>query len=218
MRTIRWITAAAFLIASSAQAALISVTADVGWSCATGTGGFEPGCIPDVERGMVNFVYNTSIPDSDPSSTNGAYSGAIVAFAMTIEQQSRPDLFFTLAPGANSMTTSFSSLGDKYVTMSLTASDQSGAYGNVGFLLRADIPRGAPPYDSIPLADAWSTAGARAGSAVGIANETDWGINFRAVTLVPTSNTLALLLAGAIALSACAVARRTVDSGCRQRH
>lgn len=98
------ILALAMLVASSAQGALISVTAESGWSCSTGGGeGFEPGCSPDAELGMLNFVYDTTTPDSSPDPAMGVYSGALVAFTMTVEQQTRPDLFFTLAPGPNAM-------------------------------------------------------------------------------------------------------------------
>lgn len=210
MRAIRYITAAAFLFASSAQAALISVTADVGWSCGTGSGGFEPGCSPNVERGMMNFVYNTSIADSDASPATGVYGGAIVAFTMTVEQQTRPDLFFTLAPGPNAFNV-YTAAGDKGFSVVLTAQEHSGAYGYVDFQFNG-YAVGLPLDDLIPSRSYWDRAGAYvAWASVDNVSETDWGINFRAVTLVPTSGTLALLLGGAISLTAGAVARRRAD-------
>lgn len=208
MRAIRCIAAAAFLFASSAHAALISVTADIGWSCGTGTGGFEPGCSPDVERGMMNFVYNTSISDSDASPATGVYSGAIVAFTMTVEQQTRPDLFFTLAPGPNSFNVSTAS-GDKGFSISLTAQEHSGAYGLVDFIFNGyAVGPSLWPHDSIPAASYWERATAYVAWAVEGPTETDWGINFRAVTLVPVTGTLALLFGGALPLLAGGLLRR----------
>lgn len=223
MRVIRCIAAAAFLFASGAHAALISVTADVGWSCGTGTGGFESGCTPQVEWGKMNLVYNTSVSDSDASSTHGAYSGAIVAFTMTVEQQSRPDLFFTLAPGPNAFEV-WTGNGDKAFSISLTAQDQSGAYGYVGFRLNGYRTGLLLPDDLIYSTSDWAKAIGYVASAytgppaADWVSETDWSTGFRAVTLVSTADTLALLLGGAVPLFAGALVRRRVagDRGLRR--
>lgn len=206
MRVIRCIAAAAFLFASSAQAALISVTADTGWYAVA----FEGVVIP--EYGTMNLVYDTSVPDSDPSPTVGLYQGAIISFVMTVEQQNRPDLFFTLAPGSNSMRISFP-VGDKAFQIFLTALDQSGAYGLVPVYLQG-YRSGGPQDDLIPDAGYWGSRTFAQPSSVGPAQETDWGWNFRAVTLVPTAGTLALLLGGAAPLIAGGLVRRRVARSC----
>lgn len=210
MRVIRGIAAAAFLVASSAHAALISVTADTGWFAVA----FEGVVIP--ELGTMNMVYDTSVLDSDPSAAVGVYDGAIVSFTMTVAQQNRPDLFFTLAPGSNSIRISFPT-GNKAFQLSFTAQDQSGAYGLVAAYLQGYRIYSGPFDDLIPDAAYWNSGIAAQPGWVGPAQETDWGWNFRAVTLVPTSDTLALLLAGAIPLTAGAIAGQRVGRRCRSR-
>lgn len=196
--------ALAMMVATSTQAALISVTADSGWSCGTGIGGFELGCTPDVEWATINFVYSTSTHDTDPDPTWGAYEGALVAFTMTVEQQSRPDLFFTLAPGTNSIVVSY--WGEKGLTLLFTATEQSGAYGdNSDMHFQLNVGNaGLHSDDSIPGVSYWERAFAYVGSAGGV-SETDWAWNFRAVSFAPLPGTLALLSLG---LAGFAAARR----------
>lgn len=204
MQIIRCIMAAAFLWASSAQAALVSVTADTGWFAVA----FEGVVIP--EYGTMNLVYDTSVPDSDPSSTYGRYDGAIVSFVMTVTQQNRPDLFFTLAPGPNSLKVGYPN-GNKFFTIRLTAMDQSGAYGLVPVVLNGYRAASLGLDDLMPDAAYWNSGiVAAAGSSVGPAQETDWGWNFRAVTLVPTTGTVALLFGGVAPLVAGGLLRRRV--------
>lgn len=210
----KWILALAMLVAGSAQAALISVTAESGWSCSTGGGeGFEPGCTPDAERGMMNFVYNTSTADSDPDPTRGVYAGALVAFTMTVEQQTRPDLFFTLAPGSNALLVYF--WGEKGVTLEFTATEQSGAYGDSSdMFFRLNVGNaGFHSDDSIPLVSYWERAFAYVGYA-GAVGETDWAVGFRAVE-IPLPNTLALTGLGLFLAARCRKLqgrRETIDS------
>lgn len=215
MRAIRYIAAAAFLFASSAQAALISVTADVGWYAIP----FEGVVIP--EYGTMNLVYDTSVTDSDPSATTGRYDGAIVSFVMTVEQQNRPDLFFTLTPGPTSISVYSSAWsGDTGIEIALTATEHSGAYGaasNMPFFGRVIWP-GHPFGDLLPAASDWhkTPAGPFAYVAyLGPALETDWAWNFRAVTLVPAPGSAALLLLGACVLAGGGFTGRRFASGAK---
>jgi len=196
----KWILALAMLVAGSANAALISVTANSGWSCGTGDGGFEAGCTPDVEYGMVNFVYDTSVPDSNPNPSPeiGVYSGALVAFTMTVEQQTRPDLFFTLAPGPNTLRVGLYE-GVTFLRLEFNATEQSGAFGE-----SSDMQFGLNIYGgfyvdmpemSLPGVSYWDSATAYVGGASGPgggASETDWAWSFRAVE-IPLPGTLALM-------------------------
>lgn len=201
----------AMLVATSAQASLISVTANSGWSCGTGTGGFEPGCSPNVEFGMMNFVYDTSVLDSDPDPLSGVYLGALVAFTMTVEQQTRPDLFFTLAPGPNELRVP--SFAEKWVRLRFVATEQSGAYGDSSDMLFSlgFYHAGIFADDSLPGASYWEGATALVGDVAGV-NETDFAWNIRAVE-IPVPGTLALICIGLPLL-----ARRRKAAGIRDTH
>lgn len=204
MRVIRCIAAAAFLFASSAHAALVSVTADTGWFAQS----FEGVVIP--EFGTMNLVYDTSVTDSDPSPTVGRYDGAIVSFVMTVEQQNRPDLFFTLAPAPTTITVLVGPGDGAVVEFLLTATEQSGAYGiasDMTFRGRVLWFRDIYPGDSLPRVADWNTGyGGWPGpvahvASLGPALEHDWAWNFRAVEL-PLTGTWPLMVGGALPLLA----------------
>jgi hypothetical protein len=82
-RALALITSLTFTV--SAQAGLINLTVPVGWSCATGTGGFEPTCDPAVETGWMSLTYLTDVADSD-TFTTGRFENAIVDFSMTVAE------------------------------------------------------------------------------------------------------------------------------------
>lgn len=211
MRTIRGLVAAGFLMASSAHAALISVTADTGWFAVP----FEGIVIP--EYGTMNLVYDSSVTDSNPDPTVGVYNGAIVSFTMTVEQQNRPDLFFTLAPGPNALTVGYP-LGNKFFTLTLTAEDQSGAYGQVPVVLNGYRVFSTGLDDLMPDAAYWESGIVAFVGSVGPASETDWGWNFRAVTLVPTVGTFSLMIGGLVPIAATRFLRRRSDRHRRLRN
>lgn len=146
MRIMGSLAVAAVLAAGSlgAQASLVVVTAPVGWSCGTGTGGFEPGCTPDVERGTLNFTYELSTPDSDPDPLRGAFQGAITSFSMTVKQQTRPDLNFVLAGSGFIFT---QSEFDFSMHLSVYVIDVSGALGAGS--LNLGITGGRPYPESV---------------------------------------------------------------------
>lgn len=188
----------------SEASTLVTVSAPVGWSCGTGTGGFEAGCNPNVEQGTFGFTYDLSVADSDPDPTRGVFQGAITSFYMTVQQKTRPDLLFTLA-GANSITLG-SPGGDLGFRLDLAAFDQSGSMGTASIWLnvyRVSYLMSHPDgLNYLPGASFWSGAVAFVGNVSGAGynvNETDWGVAFDASGAeqrAPEPGTVGLMLLG----------------------
>ena len=193
----------------SEASTLVSVSAPVGWSCGTGTGGFEAGCNPNVEQGTFGFTYDLSVADSDPDPTRGLFQGAITSFHMTVQQETRPDLQFTLA-GANSITLG-SPGGDLGFSLNLAAFDQSGSLGTATIRLnvyRVSYLMSHPDgLNHLPGASFWSGATAFVGNVSGAGynvNETDWGVSFSAngaERRIPEPATGVLMLVGLAAVA-----------------
>lgn len=74
------------------------VSGEVGFSCGTGTGGFEKYCSDgeNIERGHFSLTYELSVRDSDSSVEGGLFRGAITSFEMGVSQINRPYLYFSL--------------------------------------------------------------------------------------------------------------------------
>jgi hypothetical protein len=182
---------------SSSQATLIDVTSAVAWSCGTGSCGFEPGGDPDVERGRLAFQYVLESPDVDPDPLRGLFAGAITAFRMVVDQQTRPDLVFTLAgPSQISFVRYSVRVG---LSLDVAAFDESGALGFGTFHLpvyvnfSSSYPSGN--VNVLPDAAFWLNAYGYMGSGFG-EGETDWGSNFSAVQVATVPEPSSLSLAG----------------------
>lgn len=113
---------------------LIEVTGLTGWSCGTGTGGFEGRCGhgENVEKGPFDLIYDPLIPDSDDRDTVGVFRGAITQFTMTVRQSARPDLLFTLV-GRGDILLGYASDGAEAMTWRMTLSEANNAFAPSAF-------------------------------------------------------------------------------------
>jgi hypothetical protein len=203
MRKSLWALAGALLIwINPAQASLIQVSGQLGWSCGTGSGGFEPGCAPDVERGTFSFAYDTSVIDSDSRIGYGLFLDAFRSFTMTVEQTTRPDLLFTLTGGENAITRGLSGDAD-WLRITVALAEVSSAVSASSFTFNFLVCcRGVGFPDETPtIENYWSRSpyGLVAyGTGVG---ETDWLYNatLRAA-VIPEPSAPLLLTIGLLAL------------------
>jgi hypothetical protein len=189
-------------LAASAHAALIEVSGRSDWSCGTGTGGFEPGCSPDVETGVFSFTYDADAVDEDPAILRAVYSNIIRSFTMTVEQESRPDLLFTLASPVNSLRSGVSQSGETYVTFSVTLAESNNVVGTSAFTFNT-YRNGVPIVPSVlPTPDNYWPRNiiGFVGSGAGV-TETDW-LHPGSITsrVIPEPAAPLLLAAGLLAL------------------
>ncbi len=182
--------------AASVHAAHVSVTAQAGWFASTFEG-------LGLELGWVNFTYDQSAPDSDPDPARGEYRDALTSFTMTVGQQSRPDLFFTLSSEPSLMVVgSGVAHGDASVQIIATLTEHSGAYGDLAGHFTMYRP-GPADDDALPGASFWNSSAPHVVAFVGSlgpAVETDWAWDFRA-TEIPAPGSAALLGLGLAALA-----------------
>lgn len=198
----------------------ISVSADVGWSCGTGTGGFEAGCI--TERGRLEFTYEDSVLDTNPDPNAGTFEGAIVSFRMLVNQELRPDLRFALVPGPSRITTTALGAGDLYATFSWLGTEASGLFPASSFSFSvynvSNLSHEGGSLSAVPSLAFWQGATAYGASVAPLngtatVGETDWGQSFVA-SAAPEASSLAMAALGLLIVGAATPAgrRRTAPS------
>lgn len=175
---------------------LVQVTGEVGFSCTTGTGGFEKYCEDHhIETGMLSLIYDPIIPDSDHSEHHGLFRGTIRSFEMTVSQVNRPDLSFSLA-GRGDIYRGWD--GD-WFTWTMTLKEANDVFAPSLFSFGMYL-QGAGNPNEMPAADIWPLVTAFGGGGAGV-NETDWlySGNLSASTIprpVPAPPSIWLLLIG----------------------
>ena len=175
-----------------ARADIVLVTAQVGWSCGTGTGGFEPGCSPDLEQGQLTMTYDSAAIDTDAAPGQGTFVNPLYSFRMTVEQTARPDLVFTLA-GSSRLGFGSDGFGSK-LTLHVDVVDESGALGRGSFILDVVSPDDLLDHDQMPQVPFWQFARGIGGSGYGV-QETDWAPGF-AATAVTEPISIACVVTG----------------------
>jgi hypothetical protein len=195
------ILAASLLFASNdTSAALVTVAADVTWTCTTGNGGFEAGCNPDVETGNIVFNYWSDVIDTDQGLSAGQFESPLASFSMTVEQQSRPDLVFSLS-GPSAIRFAANSSGDTLLQLTADVLDQSGSLGYGSFVLNVYRTNFLGDVNELPGASFWNGAIAYVGVGYGV-SETDWASNFTvSATEIAEPSTIAAVVFGLIALA-----------------
>lgn len=181
---------------------LIRLTGAVGWSCGTGTGGFESGCQPNVEQGRFDLIYDPLIPDSDSRNEVGLFRGAITYFTMTVSQTTRPDLLFSLV-GRGDIYRGFTSAGGEGMSWHITLSEDRNTFPISLFTFGMYFSGWAENVNEVPTTEnLWQrqvTGLVASGAGV---SETDWLYPGSLVASsiarpVPIPSTLWLCLVGA---------------------
>lgn len=185
------------------------ITGEVGFSCGTGTGGFEKYCSDgeNIERGSFSLTYELSGRDSDLSEDRGFFRSAIKSFEMTVSQINRPHLYFSLV-GHGDLQRS----GNDWVWWQMKLAEENGVVAPSSFMFGLYQLQLSNPNE-LPTSDFWSrgVVGLLGGGA-GV-SETDWLYpdSLRAGTVpgpvaIPESGSLWLMLIG---LAGAAVQRRS---------
>lgn len=193
-----------WIITLPAMASEILVSGNVGWSCGTGTGGFEPLCNPDVERGYFELLYDDSAVDSDPAYETGLFDSSVLSFRMIVEQSTRPNLEFELASGPTQISSRVLGGSDLSVSFRFLMSEASALFPvsevSLGFVSVSFLSRGGDPSLAPTLAF-WDNAyghGANVRPLDGsfrTVGETDWAPRPIA-SPAPEPETLAMALLG----------------------
>lgn len=180
--------------AMAADSPFVRAAGPVTWWCGTGSGGFEPGCSPDPERGTLEFIYRDDVVDSNPDADGGLFLNPLVSFRMVVEQSSRPDLVFSLS-GPSQFQTYRPNVGDDMaVVLTVVARDESGALPDLRFFFPfmsrlLTTPNRLPTADERIFAMTIARGCTLDGSTIpGLdtkcVSETDWG-GLTSVTSVP---------------------------------
>lgn len=179
---------------------LIELTGQVGFSCSTGTGGFENYCFKgeNVERGAFRLVYDPLIPDTDRSTNTGLFRGTIRSFEMTVSQVNRADLAFSLVGQGNFYR---GSLDPDWVTWSMILKEENDVIETSWFSFGMYNHSAGHNPNEMPNIDFWShPLVGLVGGGAGV-NETDWlssPISARTIPRpIPVPSSLWLLLIGA---------------------
>lgn len=182
---------------------LIELTGQVGFSCYTGTGGFENYCSKgeNVEKGNFRLVYDPLIPDTDHKMNAGLFRGTIRSFEMTVSQVNRADLAFSLVGRGNF---SRGSSDPDWLTWSMILKEESDVIKTSSFSFGMYNWSASHNPNEMPTIDFWSpTLVGFGGGGAGV-NETDWlnsTISARTIPRpIPVPSSLWLLLIGAGAL------------------
>lgn len=177
---------------------LVQVTGEVGFSCTTGTGGFEQYCVDHhIETGTLSLVYDSSIPDSDHSEHSGLFRGTIRSFEMTVSQVNRPALSFSLVGRGDIHR---DGLNGDWFGWSMILKEENGVVEPSLFWFGMYQPWPGNPNE-MPSADVWPEVIAFGGGGAGV-NETDWlySGNLRVSSMptpIPAPPSIWLLLIGA---------------------
>lgn len=181
---------------------LVKLTGQVGFSCFTGTGGFEQNCSASehVERGSFSLVYDPSIRDTDPGSSSGLFRGAIKSFTMTVSQVNRPDLSFSLVESGDFYRDfDADGWGSDWLRWNMMLDEEHGVVGRSLFSFGMYQQAWGNPNE-MPSIDFWSGVTGFVGGGAGV-NETDWLNSSLDVEIipnpVPAPGSLWLMLIGA---------------------
>jgi hypothetical protein len=154
---------------------LIKLTGQVGFSCGTGTGGFEQYCPTGdhVERGTFSLIYDPSIPDTDPGANSGLFQGAITSFVMTVSQVNRPELRFSLV-GRGDFHRQFGvdGTGPDWMSWNMMLDEENGAVERSLFSFGM-FPQTWDDPNGMPSTDFWSAVTGLGAGGAGV-HETDW--------------------------------------------
>lgn len=181
---------------------LVELTGQVGFSCGTGTGGFEGHCRSgeNIESGPFRLVYDPLIPDTDHGANSGLFRGAIRSFVMTVSQINRPALHFSLV-GRGDLHRHFTG-GLDFVTWRMALEEENGIVGPSMFSFQLyQLTWGDP--NRMPTIDFWPVATGLVADGGGV-GETDWLYSGRITAQsvprpVPAPPSLWLLLIGGAA-------------------
>lgn len=180
---------------------LIELRGQVGFSCGSGSGGFEHQCFggENIEMGPFSLMYDPSIPDTDPRPDKGLFEGAIKSFTMTVSQLNRPDLVFSLV-GQGDFERSISPFSENWLFWRMTLAEQNNVIAPSEFLFGMFNQAAGDP-NTMPGIDYWSSVAAAGVTGAGV-SETDW-LQSPSITvhtdpgLLPAPPSLWLLLIGA---------------------
>lgn len=185
----------------AAPISLIELRGQVGFSCGSGSGGFEQQCSggENIEMGPFSLLYDPSVSDTDPSPDKGLFEGAIRAFTMTVSQLKRPALVFSLV-GSGDFERSVSPSNEDRLFWRMTLAEQNNVVAPSEFVFRL-LNQTAGDPNTMPSIDYWSTVAADGVTGAGVA-EIDW-LQSTSITvdtdpgLLPTPSSLWLLMIGA---------------------
>lgn len=189
-------------LARAAPTPVIQVNGQGGWSCGTGTGGFEPSnCEPEfIEPSAIHFTYKLNGADTDPDPAYGLFRNVITEFTMVVEQLTRPALEFSLANSDSEIHLDGSS---SFMNIVVWLREKNNAIpvslASFGFYVQSFIdPNATPDVDNF-----WSLSPVAFAANVGNVGETDYMYAYtvsQEMLEVPLPGTLWLLVAGIMAL------------------
>lgn len=178
---------------------LVEIRGLVGFSCSSGSGGFEQDCVNDnIEIGPFSLIYDPSVPDTDSSQDRGLFQDAIRSFSMTVSQKYRPDLVFSLVGYGDFHRLRTAQLeGWLYWDMILSEKNNVLPPSRFSFGWWEPVMPGDP--NEMPTTDFWFTRTPFGGGTTGV-GETDWlygGLSVHTVPRpLPAPPSLWLLLIG----------------------
>ena len=152
---------------------LVELSGLAGFSCASGTGGFEKDCAngDNIEFGPFNLIYDPSVPDTDPNQDRGFFKNAIRSFSMTLSQNHRPDLVFSLV-GQGDFIRSINSQNEARLTWAMVLKEKNNVIPHSLFTFGWQDPLIRNPNE-MPGTDFWFTSIPLDAGTTGV-SESDW--------------------------------------------